>query len=318
MIKKKLKQAKRDYWVLRVIALVFSIFLWIAVIGGKKGEITKEVSIDYRLREGTMLANNAPKAVSFRVRGPRAFLKEMEEKEIRLPLDLSQMSLGDNDILLSEDMLEVPLGIEVIGVLPKQVSLSVDNISKKRVTVRPMIQANLPEGFKLKSVSSNPSTVEIKGPRRTLRFMDSLPTEEIKIDASSAFQEYKVKPNLVDFPGVSLAENVDSIYLSVNLDGPTSRKTFTGIPVKLKIGEGKSAKELGPSNTKVFLQPMKVSMTLEGSQALIEKMNIANIEVWAELPEWSKGKHRLRVLWQLPPQVKVIQRSTDYIVVRIL
>jgi YbbR domain-containing protein len=308
---------RKDLWLLRGIAVVFSIFLWFAVIGGKKSEVTKEVPLDYRLRDGTVLSSDSPTTLSFRIRGPRAFLKEMEDKEVRIPVDLTDMKIGSNEVLFTETMLEVPLGLEVLSVLPKQAMLSLDQLAKKRVTIRPVLQANLPEGFKIKSVSSNPSTVEILGPKKTLRFIESLPTDEIKIDPSSPTQDFKATLNLSEHVGVRISEKLESIYVSVNMDGPTMRREFSGIPVTVKMGLGKNAKEIKSQSIRAAIQPSTVNFVLEGPEMLVERLETQSIPVWVEVPELKRGRYKLKLLWQLHPQIKVLRRSSDYALVRI-
>ncbi len=314
---RRLQRMKRDLWMLRGISLIFAIFLWIAVIGGKRSEITKDVILDFKFREGTIFANNVPSEVSFRIRGPRAFLKEMEEKDLHIPVDLTQTRLGGSEINFSEDMLEVPLGLEVLSVNPKTFLISLDQSAKKRVPVRASIQGSMPEGFKVRSVSVNPSTIEIEGPKKTVKFIESISTEDIRIDPTSSDKEIRVKLNLSEYFGVKVSENFDSVMVSINMDGPMQRKEISGIPVHLKVGSGKSAQEVNPKSVNAVLQPSSVNFVIEGPDGVMSKMASQAVQAWVEIPDSKKGRFKQKLLWQLPPQVKMLQRSTDQVLVRI-
>src|SRR5690606_13510160 len=94
---------RKDVWLLRAVALVISIILWMTVLGGKRIEITKTVSLDYQIPEHLVVSNQAPKEVSFRVAGPRAFLKEVEERSMSLPIDLRSAKPGDYEVVIRPD-----------------------------------------------------------------------------------------------------------------------------------------------------------------------------------------------------------------------
>src|SRR5690606_14263656 len=83
-----LARRRRDLWLLRAVALVITLLLWVTVLGGKKVEVTKRVTLDYQYPKNFIIANQVPSEVTFRVSGPRAFLNEFQERPVSIPINL--------------------------------------------------------------------------------------------------------------------------------------------------------------------------------------------------------------------------------------
>ncbi|NCN26771.1 hypothetical protein GW915_04280 [bacterium] len=313
MLSKKFEYGRRDVWLLRTIAIVFSIFLWMAVIGGKKTEANKSVKLEFRLPEGLVIANQLPEEIVFKVKGPNVFLRELETRSLSIPIDMQSSGVGEHEVVVSEDRLDVPLGLEVVSVTPKKFKVKLDRLAKKHVTVRPILTKQLPEGFKVTQVLANPSTVVISGPQRNLRYIDSIPTEELKIATSPLKQEFEAKLNFADFPGVQVADGIESVYVAADLTGPSARKRMGNINVALKVGSGKSARVVTIGRSRVKISPQKVSLLLEGSESSLDELSNSNLDVWVEIPSLKAGVYRPKLLWSLPPDLRVLRRSTDYV-----
>jgi YbbR domain-containing protein len=305
---------RRDFWLLRAVALIISILLWITVLGGKKVEITKKVTLNYRLPPQLVVANGAPTEVYFRISGPRAFIKDLEAKPQSIPIDLSSAKVGDYEVLIREDMLDVPLGLKVLSVSQSTIGLKIDRVSTKRVPIRAVFAGTLPEGFKVTSVTFKPSTVEIQGARSRLLNIESVPTDAISLSPNSLRQELEVRLNTSEIPGVTLGDNGPLASVVVELQGSLQRKWFRGIKVGLRIRGGGTLRNLQNASTLgVRLRPAAVSFLLEGPDKIIERLTEQDIEVWAEIPELRQGNYRSNLEWRMAPEIRVVRRSSDWV-----
>mgnify|MGYP000988146774 CR=1 FL=1 len=308
---------KRELWILRAVALVISVLLWITVLGGKRVEIEKRVVLDYRLPKNVLIANNVPKEVIYRVSGPRAFLKEIEERPITVAVDLVSQGLGEFEVSLREEQIELPIGLRVVSISQRNIPVRLDRAAIKRVPVRAVFESSLPNGTKVETVTFKPSLVELQGPQSRLQTVETIPTKPIPLTPTSLRQEFDIEVNLAEFPGVSVDENAKIVHAIVELSGPISRRSLEGIPVGLRMGSGSQARVVNPRELGIRVRPQTVTFWVEGPDVLMEKLPPEAIEVWAEIADLSPGGVRARLFWKAPPDLRVVRRSTDWVDVTI-
>lgn len=314
---KSWRRARRDTWLLRGAAFVISVMLWMTVLGGKKVEMTKKITLDYQLPKGLVISNQAPREVIFRVSGPRAFLKEIEDREMSIGIDLSTANVGDYEVPIREDMLDVPLGLRVLSVSQQTIPIKIERVVPKRVPIRAVFSGQLPPGIKISNVTLKPSTVEVKGAPSRLQTIESVPSEPITPTPNSLRQEFDVRLSLLELPGVFIEEAARVVHVVAELEGSLSRRWFTGIPVAVRVGSGPSAKFVDPGPIGIRLKPGKVNFWLEGPDDVINKLKLKDIEVWAEIPALKFGRYKSRLDWRLAPELRVVKRSSDMVDVNV-
>lgn len=307
----------RDRGVIALIALLFSVGLWFRVVGGEKIEATKVIKLDYKTPKDLILYSPFPTEVTIRVRGPSPFVSEFLKQESILSVDLSKMGTGEHEVAIRTDELKIPLGIDWTMISPQSVKLFLDREIKKRVTVRPIISAQLPDAYKVETVVAQPSTVEVIGSRIRLGLLNSLPTEVIYLSENSLNQHFEASLNFKDFSGIKTVNEVSSVHVEVNLKGPSKRRLFRGIPIRLKLGQPARSYTLDPESRGIKLRPRTVDLLLEGPQSNLDSMQSSTVDVWVQLPELKKGANSWRLTWKLAPDVRIIDRSTDTVLVTV-
>jgi YbbR domain-containing protein len=299
----------KDQWILRAISLAIAVILWITVLGGKRIEITKNVSLDYQLPTGIVIANTVPKEIVFRIVGPRIFVKEFQDRNVALPVDLKNAKVGEREFLVRESVLDLPLGLKVSSVSQTVIPIRLDRVAIKRVPVRPNINQNLTEGFKVKSVTVRPSLVEIRGAQSRVNIIEALPTDPITLLSGTLNQELISNLDLRDYTGIQLADVDKSVTVSVELEGELSRKWIKGIPVEIKVKGGPPKTDLNTLGVRV--RPAKVSLLVEGPERTLSGLSEKDIQIWAELPELAEGRYSSKLVWKLSPDLRVIKRTSD-------
>lgn len=310
---KALKRTRKDIWLVRAVALIISIILWMAVLGGEQVEVTKKFNFDYQLPEHLMISNSAPLDMSFRVSGPQAFIKDFETKQINRTIDLSKAQQGEHTVYLTEELLDLPLGLHLISAPQDKITVKLGRAAWKRVPIRAVFDNQLPEGFGIKSITLKPSTVEIRGPEARLRSIDTLATEGLVLASDSLIQEFDVKLGLRDYPGVVLDEQNSTIHVAVQLMGSLARSSITHIPVRVRVVGANGSKTINLRKTGIMVTPAKVNFMFEGPADVMKTLRRRDIDVWAEVSELKEGIQRVRLDWGLPPEVRVVKRSTDWI-----
>ncbi len=311
-LSKAWKKVRRDTWLLRIAALVISIMLWISVLGGKKVEINKTVVLDYQVPKSLVISNQVPKEIIVRVTGPRAILKEYEAREIVLSVELPS-AVGEYDISVPEEKLDFPLGIKVLSISPSVIPIRLERLIPKRVPIRAVFSGQLPDGIKIVSVTLKPSTVEIRGAPSRLSAIDAIPTEAITPTANSLRQDFDVKLSVSDLPGVVVDEQSRFVHVVAELEGSLSRKWFKEIPIGLRVGSGRNAKQVDATGLGIRIRPQGVSFLIEGPDPMISKLKASDLDVWAEIPSLKAGSFKSRLDWRLAPELRVVKRSSDLV-----
>lgn len=307
----KIQNKFKGHGLIALVAFLISIMLWIAVVGGEKIETSKRAKLNYVIPKGLVISNQAPIEINFRVSGPRAFLKDVLEKEIVYNIDLSNADVGDHEVRIVRENLDVPLGIDVLSVNPTKIKVTLDKIISKRVPVRPVLSAQLPEDYRVKSVVANPSTVEVRGALVRLNTISSVPTEVILVSENTLQQKFDVNLSIEEESGIVVAEDNERVSVEINLEGPSSQKLLRAIPIKLKIGDENNSQTINTAERNIRLRPRTVDLFLEGPKQILKKLDKDDIEMWVQIPELKSGTYRERLIWKLAPELRVIRRSTD-------
>lgn len=311
------RKSQRDLWILRLVALLISVLLWITVLGGKRIEITKTVNLDYQMAKDLVIANKYPLTVVFRVIGPRAFLKEFEDRAISIPLDLRDAKVGEYDVVIREEMLDVPLGLKVVSVNPQIISIKIDRAVTKRVPIRAIFAGQLPQGMRVSRVTMMPSTIEVRGAQSRLQTLDAIPTEAISLSANSLRQEFDTSISLAELPGAEIDEKDRVVHILAELQGSLSRRWLTGIPVKVRLSNGRKLDSAAVRKLNLDIRPASVRFLLEGPDSMVRGVKMKDVEVWADVGELKQGRNQARLDWRLAPELRVVRRSSDWVDVEV-
>lgn len=307
----------RDRGLVALVALLFSVGLWFRVVGGERIEASKTVKIEYKLPKDLTLFSPFQSEVTVRVRGPAPFVTEFQKQDLTIPVDLTQYGTGEHDVIFRAEQFKIPLGIDLTLINPPSIKVFLDREVRKRVAIRPVLSTQLPDDYKIESIVVQPSMIEIKGSRIRLGLLSSLPTEIIYLTDNSLNQHFEASLNLSDFWGVEPTDKISTVHVEVNLKGPSKRKHFRGIPVKLKVGTASRSRLVEADDKRFRLRPKTVDFLLEGPGALLDEMESTNIDVWVQIPELKKGQYQPRLTWKLSPEVRIIDRSADLISVQV-
>ncbi len=307
------KRTKKDIWIIRFVALTISIILWIMVMGGKKVSVTKTATLDYQLPPHLMLANQPPVEVSIRVVGLPAFIEEFDRQRRVIPINLTKSSVGDVEIKLEDEIFKLPLGVTLESVSPRLIPLKIGVAITKRVPVRAVIGNRLPEGVRLTSITTRPSTIEIRGPESRLQSIESVKTDPITVSPNSLRQDFEVSLNTKELPGIQFGDQLSVVSVTVQVEGSFARKWFRKIPIRVKIGDTK----LTPKDRRIRVAPPVVDFLLEGPQRVLRNFELNDFDIWAEVTELKQGRINARIDWSLPPELRVVQLSHDIVEVSI-
>ncbi len=168
---------------LKVLALLSAIALWYAVAREPVAEIGFSVPIEFQhVPEALEITSEAVPEAQIRVRGPQRIIREVAASDVHPVIDLAGARTGERSYELNAARIGVPRGVQVVQVVPAQFLVSLDRRATRQVQVHPRVTGTLPPGYRLETVTSEPSMITITGPEGRVNAVEEAITDPV--DAS--------------------------------------------------------------------------------------------------------------------------------------
>ena len=220
---------------LKVVALVLAVLTWFFVKG---------VTSDWRTVDGvpleilpppgmTVLAANVSR-VNVMVRGTREDVSPITRQDLSAVVDLSrQDERGELNVKITPRMIRHSRRVRVTTIEPSEVTVTVDEIVERMLTVRPVLAGELPNGLKVERVMINPETVRIRGPQAVLEEMDAIAT--LPIDITGRRTSFRERVELIPLQLANGATQRHWVEVDVRVGVAPSVDSSTGKGVEEKM-----------------------------------------------------------------------------------
>ncbi len=196
-----------ENWALKLTALVLAILLWLAVQSNKPQRATFRnvpVRVDLRDPDWRLDGEPSPSVVSVSVVGPRGELVSLANSPPRIVLPVERVNDTVQTQVVAPQWVRIPEGLRNVRILdlqPDTVRLRYERLASRTLPVRVRVRGELPSGFALQlPVNTNPSTIEVRGPRSRIVALDSVPL--LPVDISGLRSNTNV-PTTVDTVALS-------------------------------------------------------------------------------------------------------------------
>ena len=173
---------------MKILALVIATVLWIVVSGEEESVRGYSVPLDYTaLASDRILSGEAPDVVQVRVRGSDAVLRRLTVEDLRIPIDVSRLRVGEHavEVLSPGNVQGIPSGAAVESITPDAVPLLVERRVARTVHLQPGIEGSPAKGCALAGVDLDPDHVIFEGPESELAPLSMIATEPILLDGRS-------------------------------------------------------------------------------------------------------------------------------------
>ena len=184
---------------LKVLSVVFAIFLWFFISrgqGGENMEISLGVPVELHNLSPEMEVIRGPvERVDVRLSGPRRDVSRVSQLGIYITLDLLGAAEGETTFELFTSDIKVPERITVTRVSPSSVNLSLERTVKKKVGIIVPVEGTPMNGFLVMDPVVTPDVMEIKGPRSRIAIIKTLKT--LPINVEGAFEDLKGETSVI-------------------------------------------------------------------------------------------------------------------------
>ncbi len=210
------ERAKELLWSdtrLKILSLLLSLVLWIAVVGPKSSELGISVPIQYtNLPAGMEITGKWMDKIDVRLKGPESGLANLKPGAVRAVIDLSGVLPGLNYYRITNKNIQVPPGVTISDIRPSDLRLHIETAQTKKMAVTPALSGALPERT---MVVVTPSDVRIRAVQDDLKKIVAVTTEPVSV--SELIAKGKVKAPVVVKPEGLKIELVEPQEVTLSL-----------------------------------------------------------------------------------------------------
>lgn len=168
--------------ILKIVALIFAVALWVLVEGEKKTEVGFIIPLEFRnLPKDMAIIGEPVKEVEVRVLASKKVMAKFSPSQLSAPVDLSMTKPGINNLIVVARDIKTSKGVEIIKVNPSSLLVHLETISSKLVSVTVKLSGTPAAGFKVKNISVEPDSVAIFGASGQLKDINEVYTVPMDI-----------------------------------------------------------------------------------------------------------------------------------------
>ena len=299
-------------WVLKLLSLLFAMFLWYFVVGEDKVDMNVTIPVEIvNLPRDLVISNQFKKQLEVTISGQRSLIQGLPEQHISRSVDLSNVSPGTVVIQHQPDSISLPRGLNILRIQPPTLTLLLDRLIQKKLDIKPILFGKVHKDYMLGSVVPDPPTLEISGPQAILgkeKILETNPIDINGLDQSTVKQiPLDLQPEIADLIGEPI------VAVRINILELKKEMKLTGIPVEFDLTDIKE------TETIYQLKPPTVTVTIEIPQRMIKKSSDLKTLFQAKIkPEILKGGSlKFKVQVDAPPQIKILSVSPDTVTLEI-
>jgi YbbR domain-containing protein len=296
-----MQRRKLNNWIfrngtLKLFSVAFAFGLWLLVNAGER-ETEKTMVLPVELRnlpEQLVVVGRRVEFIDVRVSGPRTLLGRLSTKKISL--DLAGVRSGPSSFRVTTELLNLPRGVKLLRVTPSSISLDIARMTKRVVPIRVDIVGKPPFGYTMGEIEVSPSTIEVSGPAPQVERLQEIPTETV--DLNRMTQSVTRELQLRGPEGELVTYDLDRVRARIDIQEVMITREFRRLRIAIK-------------NTVLRVSPSSLfaDVVVRGPQRVVEKMNLANGEVFVDMSGQSSGVVTAPVTVLLPPGVEIVAQD---------
>lgn len=171
-----------DLWP-KLVALGVAVALWFA-ISAERRERYIERTFDVPLAligvpDDLIITNRVQESINLRLRGRQSQLRQITSQTLEATVDLSDAREGSMTVTISPASLNIREDIEVVSIVPPQLTFRLEHRRQKGVPIRPFLMGEPPPGYRIGAILLDPAVALVSGPESMIREYTEASTERI-------------------------------------------------------------------------------------------------------------------------------------------
>ncbi len=223
-----MKQKITDNLGLKILAVIFSVILWLIAININDPVTQESYNVTVQLQNLTNLTSsgkyvevmNNTDSIKVTVRGSRTVLSSFTEKNIVATADVSKIN-SNNQVPIEVSTTRISDRIESIRPDKQYVQLSIENIGKQQIPINVNVQNEPGEGYIFGSAATTQNVVIISGPESKVSEV-AYAAVEINVDGATSdvnislpIHLYNSKDDILDTSKITMSMN--EVYTTASI-----------------------------------------------------------------------------------------------------
>ncbi len=294
----------------KILAVVLAFLLWFHVVTNKDYDYNLSLPLHIvNVQEGLMLASHTPEEAAIKIRGTGKQLMRFLFEVDSVTIDASAYSTGVYVVEPSpgDFRINTPGGTEISEIVePKRVRLVFEERMEKTVPVVADVKTEAALGYiKEGDLRVLPDSVVVVGPKRYIRKLAWLRTEEIEFKDLTSPLEETVRIDFPDSAFLTLSDSMATIEQSVVR---LQERTYSGIPLRVTDTAGRS---------NFTILPDSITATVEGKSAILDSLASEMFRASVSLATAKPGSTFVSPAVSTPQGVRLIDVRPKEILIRI-
>ena len=186
-------------------AVLLSVLTWLLVVYSPNTVIrTLAVPVEIlNLPDGWVLNGEMPSEARVVLSGSEQVFRRLNTSEVAISIDASQPEQGVQEVVVTEEDLDLPAGINLNDVEPKVLRMHVLRLREVRVPVRVQTTGRLRNGLTLSGLDADPDSVTVMIPeddRSPLRTVEAQPIDLAGVEGDSDVTRRLILPEGASMP----------------------------------------------------------------------------------------------------------------------
>lgn len=192
-----------------IYAVLLALTMWGFVITRGQAGITLEVPVSFEnIPAGLTVTEGSNTSVRVSVSGHERFIRQLGPEDVKVRASLERINKGVNTHFMRNEDINLPPGLKVTGLSPSILHLRAEERATKKVPVTAAVTGLPSEGFAVRRIIVNPSTVTIEGVRKALKKVNILYTQPVDIMSAAGDVVANAKLNMSGMPVTTQEKNV--------------------------------------------------------------------------------------------------------------
>lgn len=284
---------------LLIASFIISIFLYVYIAGETSIEIERVVHLSIVAPEEMTIIEGTEHEIQVLLSAPRNILALLGSEPLAMEYSLSDVAgPGKYTFDLLEKDIRLPRGgIKIVSINPKRLTVTVDGVITKKMTVQAKIVGDPADGHYVDydNIFIDPTAAIIKGPESILSEMETVSTNPI--DVVGRVRPFRVRVRLAASLHYEI-ESKEDIDVMIPIKPQGHEKIFENIPVHVM--------NTTINNFAVSIFPSTVTVTLKGPKNILEKLDKKNLLAYVNVSALSRGGYQLPLMLSVPSDVTLV------------
>ncbi len=261
-ISRLLKKIFLEDWLMKLVALVITLALWLGVSGlrAPKTVRLRAVALNLQIANDVEITNSPVQELDIVVTGDKRKTDNLNARDLVVSLDLSNVQPGDRMVQLSPEnvSVELPTGVKLEEIQPNKIAVNIETVEEREIPVKAVTEGSVAEGFEIYSETAIPAKVRVRAPSSYIKSLSFVSTEKINFDNRS--------------------EDFTAKQIPLSLSNPKATVLDTAVDIVFRIGE-KRVEKTFLININNDQNKRKATVVLFGVQRLLNEIRPDRLQV---------------------------------------